>query len=120
MFPLGLEMDSHFIPVSNCGGDGVHGHDVMHEGSGDSSRVISYKDILIGNFGHGYVILEGRGIDSKGGGVLISSSVFLGFLNHLLDREPGDGIGFNVMVFKGSFKLGGETCKGPHGDIWTS
>ena len=48
-FPLGLEGDGHLVLVVNGGGDGVHGHDLAHEGGWDSSREVSNKDILVGD-----------------------------------------------------------------------
>jgi len=35
--PLGLEMNGLFVPVVDGGGDGVHRHDMAHEG-GESQR----------------------------------------------------------------------------------
>jgi len=58
MIPLSLEVDCLFVPVTDGGGDGVHGHDVAHEGGRNSSGVVSNKDVSIINFGHSYVVLE--------------------------------------------------------------
>ena len=45
-------LNSHtiFISVVNSGGDGVHRHNMMHEGRRDASREISDEDILVGDF----------------------------------------------------------------------
>ena len=49
VFPLGLEGNGLFIPVIDGSRDGVHGHNPVHEGGGDSSREVSNEDILVGD-----------------------------------------------------------------------
>ena len=45
MFPLDLEGDGLLVPVIDGGGDHGHGHDLAHEGRGDSGREVSNKDV---------------------------------------------------------------------------
>ena len=47
--PLSLEMDHLLVPVADGGGDGVHEHNVVHEGGRDSSGVVSDEDVFIVN-----------------------------------------------------------------------
>jgi len=114
--PLGLEVDGFLIPVADGGRDGVHGHDALHEGGGDPGRVISDKNVFVVDEGHCYVVLKEGGVFCEGWGVFVSSSILSGFLDHSLDGEPGDGVGFNIVVFKCGFKVCDEDGEGPHGD----
>jgi len=112
--PLGLEMDGLLIPVADGGRDGVHRHDASHEGGGNPGRVISDKNIFVVDGGHGYVVLKEGGVFCEGWGVFISSSILSGFLDHSLGGEPGDGVGFNIMVFECCFKICNEDGEGSH------
>jgi len=114
--PLSLEVDGLFVPVVNGGGDGVHGHNVAHEGGGNSCRVVSDEDVFVIDFGHSYIVLEQGGIFGEGWEVLVSSSILPGFLGHSFGREPSNGICFYIMVFKGRFKVGNKHSEGSHGD----
>ena len=50
-FPLGLEGNGFFIPFVDGGRDGVHRHDVAHQGRWDSSREVSNHDVGVGDVG---------------------------------------------------------------------
>jgi len=114
--PLGLEMNGLLVPVADGGGDGVHGHDMSHERRGNPSGVISDENVLVVNGRHSYVVLEEGGVFGEGWGEFVSSSIFSWFLYHSLGGEPGDDIGFHVMVFKRSFEVGDENSEGSHSD----
>ena len=43
-------------------------------------------------------------------------SLLCRFLDHLFGREPGDGIGFYVMVFKCNFEIVDKNQEGSHSD----
>jgi len=112
--PLGLEMNGLFVPVADGGRDGVHGHDMAHEGRGNPSGVVSDENIFVVNSRHSYVVLEEGGVFCEGWGEFVSSSILSWFLYHSLGGEPGDGIGFYVMVFEHGFEIGDENCEDSH------
>ena len=107
---MGLEGNSLFIPVIDGRGNGVHGHDLTHEGGGDASREISNKDILVSDACKERVVLKVRNILNEGQGV----GVVLSF-GHAFGGEPGDGIAGGVMVFECGLKFGDEVREGSHG-----
>ena len=117
---LSLEINCLFIPVADGSGDGVHGHDMTHEGGGNSGGIVSNENIFIINVGHGHIVLkkggvlgEGWGVLGEGWGVLVSPSILSRFLDHSFGGEPGDGISFYVMMFKCGLKLVTNTVKVP-------
>jgi len=114
--PLGLEVNSLFVPVADGSGNGVHGHDMAHEGGGNPSGVVSDENIFIVNGRHSYVVLEEGSVFCEGWGEFVSSSILSGFLNHSFGRKPGNGIRFHIVVFECGFKIGNEDCEGSHGD----
>ena len=103
MIPLGLEGNGLFIPVIDGRGNGVHGHDLTHEGGRDAGGEISNEDILVGDACKGRVVLKVRNILDEGWGI----SVVLSF-GHVFGGEPGSG----VMVFECGFKFGDEVREG--------
>ena len=60
--PLGLEGDGFLVSFVNGGGNGIHGHDVAHQGWWDSCGEVSDQDVGIRDVGKGYMILEGGNI----------------------------------------------------------
>ena len=58
LLPLGLESDGLLVPFFDGRGDGVHGHDSVHERWWDSCREVSDQEICVGDVGEGYVVLE--------------------------------------------------------------
>ena len=100
VFPLGLERDSFFVPIVNGGGDGVHGHNSVHEGGRDGGGEISNEDILISDACEGRVVFEVRNILNEGRGVGVVLS-----LSHTFSGEPGDGITGGIVVFECSFEF---------------
>jgi len=114
--PLGLEINGLFVPVVNVGGDGGHGHDTAHEGRGNPSGVVSDENVFVVNGRHSYIVLEEGGVFSEGWGEFVSLSILPWFLYHPLGGEPGDGIGFYVVVFERGFEVGDENCEGSHSD----
>jgi len=114
--PLGLEMNGLFVPVTDGGGNGVHGHDMAHEGGGNPSGIVFDEYIFVINGGHGYVVLEKGGVFCEGWGVLVLLSVLSRFLYHPLDRKPGDSIGLYIMVFECGFETSDKNREGSHSD----
>ena len=49
--PLSLEGDGFLVPVIYDRGDGVHGHDVAHQGGRNSCRKVSDQDVGITDVG---------------------------------------------------------------------
>ena len=108
-FPLGLEGNGHFVPAVNGCKDGVHGHDLVHEGRRDASGEIPDKDVLVSDFGEGAVVLEVGYVFDEGQGIGI---VFP--FGHVFGGKPGDGGSSGVMVFECGFELGDEAREGSH------
>ena len=114
--PLGLEVNGFLVPVTNSGRDGVHRHNVAHEGGGNSGGVVADENVFIVDGRHSYVILKEGGVFYERWRVLVSSSIFSGFLYHSLGGEPGDGVGLYIMVFECGFEIGNENCESSHGN----
>ena len=59
VIPLVLEMGRLFVPFINFVGNGVEGHDPLHEQGGDSGSEEADEDVVICDAGAGGVALEG-------------------------------------------------------------
>ena len=108
-FPLGLEGNGLLIPAVNGSGDGVHGHNLAHEGGRDASREVPDEDILVSDFGEGGIVFEVGYIFNEGRGIGI---VFP--LGHVFGGKPGDGGSSGIVVFERGFELCDKVGESSH------
>ena len=98
------------IPFVDGRGDGVHGHDVVHEWRWDSCGKIADQDVGVGDIGEGNVVFESGNIFRQRGGVGV---VLL--LLHSLGGKPGDGVSGDIMVFERGVELRDEVSESSKG-----
>ena len=87
-------------------GDGVKGHDLLHEWSGDSSGEATDEDIMVCDASTGDVALKGQDIALEGQGELCI------LFDHVLGGEPGDNISGSVLMFECCLELSEEVILG--------
>ena len=105
--PLSLEGDGFLVPFLDGGGDGIHRHDVVHQGWWNSCREVSNQDVGIGDVGEGYVVFESGNILHQGGEV----DVVLHILSHALGRQPGNGVSGDIVVLEHRVELSDKVSK---------
>ena len=59
MIPLVLEMGRFSVPLIDLVGDGVEGHNPLHQRGGDSGSEEADEDVVISDASAGGVTLEG-------------------------------------------------------------
>ena len=107
---LVLEVGHLGVPVINFIWNYIKGHDPLHEQRGDSSGKEANQDIVVCDASAGGVTLECQNVTFERRGELPT------FLDHVLGREPGDGVPSSVLVFKGLLELLEEVVTGSEGN----
>ena len=97
--PLVLEVGRLGIPFVDLVGNGVEGHDPLHERGGDSGGEETDEHVVVRDAGAGGVTLERRDV------ALERRGVFPVLLGHAMGREPGDGVPGCVLVFERRLEL---------------
>ena len=100
-------MDGLGVPFLDSSWHGIHGHDLLHEGRGYSSREVPNENVWVFDIGSGNMILEFQDILVQGRGIGL---VF--FKDHSFGSEPGNGGSSDVFLFKVFIEPGNEVRVG--------
>ena len=109
MIPLILEVGRFRVPFIDFVGNGVKGHDPLHERGGDSGGEETDQDIVVHDAGASGVALECRDVTLERRGEL---PVLLGYA---VGGQPGNGFPGCVLVFKGQLELLEKVVPGSEG-----
>ena len=102
---------SHFrVPIVDFIWDGIKGHDLLHEWGGDSSGEETDQDIVVRDAGTSGVTLECQDVALKRRRELPV------LFDHVMGRQPGNGVPGCVLVLKSLLELLKEVVPTSKGD----